>query len=139
MPNEDSIDITIISDAEKNIHLDKVPADKVLEVYLISKASADRLSAKYEVTPKSTVTDSKGRSYNVIGKVELGWHRRNASKSFRRIFSVVDALPTGAVLGKDALAKDRESNALPIGLDKQTGGIFTPCHLSPDVPGFRRP
>ena len=128
MPKEECVDITIISDAEKTISLNNVPADKSLDAYLISKAKAELLSAPYmgTTTLQTSVTDSKGHKHTVIGKVELGWHKRDSSKSFRCDFLVVEVLSTGAMLGKDTLQKAKESTAHPIGLNKQTAGILKP-------------
>lgn len=121
-PMESSIKINILGDEEVVDDLPQVPVDKNLQACLISKTLVHRLGARYEAVPKSSVTDSTGRTHAVIGEVKLRWHRRESSRSHLQIFSVVNTLSTEVILGASALPKDKESDVRIVGLNKQTEG-----------------
>lgn len=121
-PMESSIEINILGDEEVVGDLPDVPVDKYLQACLISKTLVHRLGARYEAVPKSSVTDSTGRTHAVIGKVELRWHRRESSRSHLQMFSVVNALSTDVILGASALPRGKESDVHMLGVTKQTEG-----------------
>jgi len=121
-PMESSIKINILSNEEVVDDLPDVPVDKILQACLISKALVHRLGVHYEAVPKSSVTDSTGRTHTVIGKIELRWHRRESARSHHQRFSVVDTLSTDVILGASALPKGKESDVHTLGLNQQTEG-----------------
>ena len=124
--NESNIDIIVFGDTEEREESTNAKVDRDLPISIISRAMVERLGAEPKPSQQGPVKDSKGKLYTPIGKVDLLWHRKTASRTNPQTFFVVDLSGIVVIFGANAIPPppDSSSNIHTLGLNTQTDGTF---------------
>ncbi|KAL8755119.1 MAG: hypothetical protein Q9184_004892 [Pyrenodesmia sp. 2 TL-2023] len=84
----------------------------------------DKVQVAYTPYQKETVKDSKNVSHNIVGRVDLRWHKQNIGKSYPETFYVDDQKTPLVILGKSAIETSNQPAAgkvHPVSVNQQTG------------------
>ena len=120
--NESNIEITVFGDTEEREQSTNAEVDRDLPISIISRTMVERLQAKIKPAQQGPVKDSKGNVYTPVGKVDLLWHRKMASRTNSQRFFVVDLSGLSVIFGANAIPPDSSSNIHTVGLKPQTDG-----------------
>ncbi|KAL9039488.1 MAG: hypothetical protein Q9180_002495 [Flavoplaca navasiana] len=112
----DSCASTLLEDSPETVEIILFPRDahgsfavtadveKSVPISIISSRIPYRLQQKYEPCEVEETRDAKGRTYDLIGKISLGWHEDDEAVGYDETFYVIDSEVPMVLFGQSGIS-----------------------------------
>ncbi|KAL8939490.1 MAG: hypothetical protein Q9211_002721 [Gyalolechia sp. 1 TL-2023] len=123
MDVSEGVDIVLFpTDIETQVHM-HAEVDESLPINTITISVVKELRLDYKPCEENETQGAEHRTCNIIGKVDLLWHKRSIAKQYLATFYVLASKTRKVSFGRNALPNregENESGLFPLGLGQQT-------------------